>query len=263
MNQTLFTTYTGEDLERYRQWAERLGCGLEIHTFSKPSILSQNGSLGASVQFHERALEGFNGPLGFHGAFYDMVSASVDPEVVALTRRRYRQNLEIASRLGGEYVVFHANYMGGLKLANYRTGWHERQVEFWHSFMRKEAADFDLYVLLENMWADEPQIISDIVDAVNHPRLQICFDMAHAQLFSLHPLEVWIDVFGSHLYCCHLNNTDGYLDQHWSLEKGVIDYPPLLERLRTVEPPPLLTLEMPDLETIASSLPLLGLKAPA
>lgn len=253
MNQLLFATYYPEDLALFRRRAEQLRCGLEIHAFSDPALLAATADLERVVAVFEEQLAGFEGMLGFHGAFYDMVSASVDPAIVALTLQRYRQNVEVANHLGGRYVVFHANYMGGFKLADYREGWHRRQVAFWRSFM-EEVGDRDVTVVLENMWADEPSIIADILSAVDHPRLRACLDVGHVYLFSDHPVGVWIDVLEPFLYGCHVNNHDGRLDLHWPLDRGVIDYPPILEKLRRLARPPLLTLEMPDWETIAASL---------
>lgn len=229
--------------------------------FSDPALLTSNGHMEGVVEAHAHILEGFRGILGFHGAFYDMVSASLDPDVVALTLQRYRQNLEIAVRLRGDYVVFHANYMGGLKLANYRPGWHQRQVDFWGAFT-EEAARHGIYILLENMWADEPTIIAHVLAEVANPYLKACLDVSHARLFSRRPLEEWIEVLGPYLHVCHLNNTDGNLDLHWPLGQGIIDYRPVLDALRRLPEPPLLTLEMRDRETIEASLPFLDLAIP-
>lgn len=253
MNQLLFATYQPKDLPLYRRRAEQLHCGLEIHAFSDPALLAENGDLKRVVAAFEEQLAGFEGVLGFHGAFYDMVSASVDPDIVALTLQRYRRNVEIAERLGGRYVVFHANYMGGFKLANYRDGWHRRQVAFWRSFM-EEVGERDVNVLLENLWADEPSIIVDILSEVGHPHLKACLDVGHVYLFSDRPIEVWIDALEPFLYGCHLNNHNGRQDLHWALGRGVIDYRPVLEKLRGLSRPPLLTLEMSDWEAIAASL---------
>ena len=262
MNQLLFATYQLEELALYRRHAEQLHCGLEIHAFSDPAVLAANGNLKRMVAAFADQLAGFEGVLGFHGAFYDMVSASMDPDVVALTLQRYRQNVEIAHHLGGRYVVFHANYMGGFKLADYREGWHRRQVTFWRSFM-EEVGEREVVVLLENMWADDPYIIADILAEVNHPRLQACLDVGHVYLFSDRPIEIWIEALRPFLYCCHLNNHDGRLDLHWSLDRGIIDYPPVLEKVRALSRPPLLTLEMSDWEAIAASLSYFDLANPA
>jgi sugar phosphate isomerase/epimerase len=261
MDRILFTTYSQEDIAYYRPYAERLQGGLELHMFADPALLCCNGDMSRAVDRYESELAGFSGILGFHGAFYDMVSASVDPEVVALTLRRYRQGLGIATRLGGDYIIFHANYMGGWKLANYRAGWHERQVAFWRIFAA-EAAEQGIYVLLENMWAPDPGILLDVLAAVDNPYMRACLDVSHAALYSEVPLSKWIDVLAPYLHVSHLNNTDGMLDNHLPLGKGIIDYQEILNQLRSLPVPPMLTLEMPDWSIVSASLQFLDLPHP-
>jgi sugar phosphate isomerase/epimerase len=251
MEQLLFTVYPDSDLSFLIDKAEKLQCGLEIHSFVHPAVLTAD--LEARLASYRQRLQGFRGPLGFHGAFYDMMSASVDPDVVELTRRRYRQNVAIAASLKGQYVVFHANYMGSFKLSNYRPGWHRRQVDFWRSFVEEVEAE-GVDILLENMWADDPTIIADILAEVDHPRLRACLDISHAVLYSAIPPQRWIEVLQPYLYCCHLNNTDGHLDLHRPLHDGVIDYGPVLAALRQLSSMPLLTLEMPTWPSIERSL---------
>ncbi|MDT8306694.1 MAG: sugar phosphate isomerase/epimerase family protein [Anaerolineae bacterium] len=258
MDRILFTTYSPEDIGRYRSQAEGLGAGLECHVFADPVLLSSNGSVEHTVQLLAGQLTGFAGTLGFHGAFYDMISASVDPEVVALTLRRYRQGLHITSQLGGEYIVFHANYMGGWKLANYREGWQQRQVDFWRSFAA-EAASRGVYVLIENMWAPEPAILLDLLKAVDNPFMRACFDVSHAALYSPFAIGDWIETLAPYLHVCHLNNTDGVTDSHLPLGTGLIDFAEVLAQLRALPSPPLLTLEMPGWDIVSASLPFLDL----
>jgi sugar phosphate isomerase/epimerase len=255
MDRVLITTEVN-DVAAYRLWAEELGMGLELQAFTDPQLLSSNWR--TTLCDHRRRLTGFQGCLGLHGAFYDLISASLDPDVVQLTRERYRQNLHVAQELGAGYVVFHASYMGILKLPDYRPGWHRRQVDFWSRFV-EEAAASGLFLLLENMWEDDPTIITDVLAEVNSPNLRACLDVAHAALYSRLPLSHWIDTFAPYLYCCHLNNHDGTLDLHWPLSRGVIDYPPILTRLRRLANPPLLTLEMADRDSVEASLPFLHL----
>lgn len=262
MDRILFTTYALENIATYRDQAEQLGGGLECHVFADPALLSCNGNVEHAVALFTGQLTGFSGTLGFHGAFYDMISASVDPEVVALTLRRYRQGLHIASQLGGEYIVYHANYMGGWKLANYREGWHERQVAFWRSFAA-EAASRGVYVLIENMWAPEPAILLDVLQAVDNPFMRACFDVSHAALYSTVPIGDWIETLAPYLHVCHLNNTDGATDSHLPLGAGIIDYDEVLAQLRALPSPPLLTLEMPHWDIVAASLPFLDLALPS
>lgn len=257
MDQVLLATHR-KDVATYREWAEQLGVGLELQAFTNPKTLA--GNWREVLAEHKAQLRGFQGLLGLHGAFYDMVSASIDPDIVDITRQRYRQNLHIAIELEADYIVFHVNYMGILKLPNYRPGWHKRQVDFWGAFA-EEAAASGVCMILENMWEDDPTIITDILAEVNDPHLAGCLDIAHATLFSPPDLSIthWIDVFAPYLYSCHINNHDGELDQHWPLCKGVIDYGPVLDHLRRLPTRPYLTLEMPCLDYLKASLSYLGL----
>jgi sugar phosphate isomerase/epimerase len=246
------------DLAAHREWAEERGFGLELQAFSDPKVLS--GNWQEVLAEHQQQLAHFRGPLGLHGAFYDMVSASLDPEVVALTRKRYRQNLRIAADLGVSYVVFHLNYMGILKLPNYRPAWHQRQVEFWRPFS-EEAAGLGLTVLLENLWEDDPELITNILEEVSNPHLRACLDVAHATLFSSLPAAAWIERMAPHVHCCHLNNHDGQLDLHLPLNEGVVEYRPILHSLRHLLVPPFFVLEMGNRQRMAASLPYFDLPA--
>lgn len=256
MDEVLFATYSLHDVVKYRQWAEQLGCGLELHTFVDPQVLA--GDPSDMVAAHRSVLDGFAGPLGFHGAFYDMMSGSMDPDIVALTRKRYRQNLKIAQTLGGSYVVFHANYMGSFKLLNYRQSWHARQIVFWRE-LAQEAEESGLCLLLENMWADDPTIVADILSEIDRPNLRACLDFAHVALYSPYSSNHWLTILEPWLAVCHLNNTNGDVDLHWPLQQGIIDYTSVLKSLRALRSAPLLTLELPDWPTIEESLPLLNL----
>lgn len=260
MDQLLFATYTLRDLGAFRQRAEQLGCGLELHTFVDPVILG--GDMSGLIGAHRHLLQDFPGPIGFHGAFYDMMSGSLDPGIVALTLQRYRQNLAVAQALRGAYVVFHANYMGTFKLPDYRRGWHERQVRFWKS-LALEAEESGLCILLENMWADDPDILVDILQEADSPNFRACLDMSHVMLYSKQSLDTWIDKLQPWLYCCHLNNTDGEQDLHRSLKQGIIDYGSVLSMIRHLPVAPYMTLEMPDWPTIEQSLPFFELQGTA
>lgn len=259
MDQLLFAVYS-KDLRDYRRRAEALHCGLELHIFSEPSILA--GDLQETLSSYKRQLKGFSGLIGLHGAFYDLAPSSLDPEIVAVARRRFRQSLDIAQELQARYVVFHANYMGGLRVVNYRQTWLEREIAFWADFA-EEAAAYDQTILLENMWAEDPHLLADILQAVGRDNLRACFDVAHATLFSDCPIRDWLRVLEPYLYCCHMNNNDGELDLHWPLNRGVVDYKQVLDAVRRLNPPPLITLEMQSWESIIASLSYFDLGQPA
>jgi len=231
--------------------AELYGLGLEIQEFSDPYTLANDWS--RSLRWHQELLSGFSGDIGIHGAFFDLTSSSLDPDILAVTRRRYSQNLQIAAELDAKYVLFHLNYLGNCKIPNFRPGWHEREVAFWSSFVR-EAEEVGIPILLENSWENEPSLIGDILSAVNSPYLKACLDIAHVTLHSEYTVEQWISELEPYLFCSHLNNHDGNLDMHWPLSRGMVDYASVIAALRKSAGQPYLCLEMPSWSEMEPSL---------
>ena len=255
MDKVILST-SKENLIRFRNHAEHYGFGLELQAFTEQNILANH--LSEELERHRQALSGFRGDISVHGAFYDMTSASPDPAILEVTRRRYRQNLRAAAELDAKYVLFHLNYLGNCKIPNFRPGWLQREIDFWSSFVL-EAEQLEIPVLLENSWEDEPSLITDILSEVGHPYLRGCLDVAHATLYSRVPLEEWIDAYRPWLFCCHLNNHNGQLDLHWPLHRGIVDYRHALGLLRAADTDPYLCLEMSHWSHIESSLPFLNL----
>jgi len=250
MDRILITTNC-IDLSDYRDLAEASGAGLELQAFAEPAAL--NGGWREILNNHKRQLKNFKGDLGFHGAFYDMSSASRDPEIVELTRKRYRQNLVAAGELGARYVVLHLNYLGPMNLLGYHPDWHRRQVEFWSDFI-EEVEEVGIPVLLENSWEHSPEIILDVIREVNSSFLRTCLDVAHATLYSKVPFRQWLDAVEPYLECCHLNDHDGKHDLHLPLGQGVVDYNDVMVNLDALDRKPYYCLELTSLSSIDTSL---------
>jgi sugar phosphate isomerase/epimerase len=231
--------------------AEQHGAGLEIQTFAHPDVLDNHWQ--AIVKGYLKRLEDFQGDISMHGAFYDLTSASPDQRVVRLAYDRYTHNLRIANMLGADYVVFHANYIASIRHPAYREQWTARQIEFWGRLVQ-EAELMGITILLENMWEYDPMIISNVLDAVNSPNLKSCIDVGHTQLYSDLVPANWVDILRRHLAYTHLNNNPGHWDEHCALGDGVIDYNAVLDVLRAVDPPVVMTLEMDNVEDIKRSL---------
>ena len=250
MDRILLST-SSHNLFSLRDHASKFGFGLELQAFSEPEILTNR--LSEVIDQHRQALKDFKGDIGIHGAFYDLTSASPDPAIIEITRRRYRQNLRVASELEAKYVLFHLNYLGNCRIPNFRPGWHKREVNFWSSFVL-EAERAGVCVLIENSWEEEPSLITDILYEVNHSHLLACLDVAHATLYSKIALNEWIQSYEPWLYCTHLNNHNGQLDLHWPLSKGIVDYFSAINALRHTVNPPYFCLEMSDWSSMESSL---------
>jgi len=256
MDHALISVEYYSDLAEHVAVARQYGLGLELQEFSDPNVL--DGNWRSLLDQYERALRGFTGRRALHGAYIDLVSGSPDMRLVALTRERYRHNLDIGRELGIQYIDFHANYLPLIDHPSYLPGWVERQVAFW-SPLAEQAEQYGITLLLENMWEPAPAIICRILDRVQSPYLKACLDVGHAALYSHLPIGEWITQLGEHLIYTHLHNNHGTTDEHLAFGDGVLDFPEVLDRLRALPVPPLFSLELPSIELIKASLPYLHL----
>jgi sugar phosphate isomerase/epimerase len=261
MEHILLATYQ-RDITPYVDLAQAHGAGLEVQVYGYDTgLLDDEQECRKLLDQHKAQLQGFEGKIAIHGAFYDLSPASPDQRIVKLVRERYLLNLDIAAELGACHVVFHANFFPIVRNPAHRPNWTERQVEFWGP-MAEEAAKRGVVVALENMWEPDPGIIGDVLDRVDSPHVCACLDVGHVYLFSDYvPLKAWIERLEHRLVHCHLNNHRGFYDEHLPLDLpgGVIDYKrDVLPLLRALPDQPLLVLEMDDIEYLRRSLRYLG-----
>ncbi|MFZ4828012.1 MAG: sugar phosphate isomerase/epimerase family protein [Phototrophicaceae bacterium] len=232
--------------------AEQFQLGIEIQAFSFPHIL--DGDWKNLVKEYRQKLNGVNGLINMHGPFMDMAPGSPDPRINAICMDRYRHAIQIASELSAKTVVFHANFIASIHNMTYRRGWLERNIDFWGS-LAQFAQRYNVIIAIENMWEFDPNLIGDILIAVEQPNLGTCLDIAHARLFgSDYPLETWLLTFQPWLVQLHMNNTLGKLDTHNALHHGVIDYHEVLGWVRELPIPLPMVLEMYKIEEMRQSL---------
>lgn len=234
--------------------------GIEVMAFAFPDVLDGNWS--ELLSKYRAVLRIVPGEIAMHGPFMDMVSGSPDARINAVCMDRYKHAIEIAAELHAKVVVFHANFIGTLHNPEYRVGWHDRNVDFWQP-LGDFARQHDVLIGIENMWEFDPYIIANLLQAVDHSHLRACLDVGHAYLFSDKdvPFDQWLETMEPWLVHTHINNTDGELDLHHSLNNGIIDYHAVLDKLRATERPPSITLEMYKVEEMRASLPFLHLHA--
>lgn len=237
------------------------GMGIEVMAFAFPDVLDSNWV--QLLSNYKVMLAPVTGGLTIHGPFMDMVSGSPDGRINEVCSERYQHAIRIGSELGAEVVVFHANFIGTLHNPEYRHGWHDRNVAFWHP-IAEYARQHNITVAIENMWEFDPNIIADVLQEVNHPNLRACLDVGHVHLFSDPEIrfEEWLKCMEPWLVHTHINNNDGRLDVHQALNDGVLNYFKLLNQLRALPSPPSITLEMYTVDDMRASLPYLQLRQP-
>ena len=175
-----------------------------------------------------------------HGPFNELTPAAIDPLVLEITEKRYRQAIAKAAGLHVPKLVLHAGFV---PLVYYPEWFVSRSVLLWKRLVRDVPAG--LTVCLENVMEPEAPMLLDIVRQVDDSRLQLCLDLGHANTSaSREAPEDWLDACAPYLSHIHLHNNDGVHDLHAPLFDGSMDIAALVRRLDALRPDASVTLEL-------------------
>lgn len=218
------------------QTARRYGLGLEIAEFCTASNLDERF---AETDAAVRAKTESAACCVLHGPFNELFPCAIDPKARELARLRYRQAIEAAQSYGISTLVLHAGFNPHLYFPCWFT---EQSILFWQDFVR-EIPD-GMTVCLENVLEDTPDMLTDIVQAVQSPKLRLCLDIGHIKAYSSVPAEQWLEVCAPYTVHFHIHNNDGSHDAHSALFTGRLDFAQLLRSAERLCPSATFTLEL-------------------
>jgi len=249
MNSKIFVQPPNDDsFDAFLVYAKEQGHNLEIASFAYSDVLDTRWQ--DILKDHQLKLTGFEGVISTHGAFQDLVIHSRDNRIRAVARQRVLQNLDIARELNAKYIVFHTNFNSLIGHESYRRNWLEQNASFWSEVLDK----YNVTVLLENVWEHGPEILRALLDTVNSPRLKVCFDTGHANIFSKVPLEEWIVVLQDAVPYIHVNDNRGDIDNELVPGQGTIDWTEFSNLIQRYQLTPDLVFEVGTLEKTRQSL---------
>ena len=230
---------------RAGELARELGLGVEIAEYCTAWNMDRE-----YPQTDERlrgALAG-NPRRILHGPFNELFPCAIDPEARDLAARRYRQAIALARDYGADKVVIHAGFNPWLY---YPVWFREQSAVFWREFLAEEPG---VEIVLENVLEQEPEWMTEILRAVDSPRLRLCLDVGHVNAYSPVDTAEWLRRCAPWISHFHLHNNNGTRDAHDPLFRGSIPMEELLTLAGDLCPEATFTLELPDAENSAREL---------
>jgi sugar phosphate isomerase/epimerase len=191
--------------------------------------------------------------LTIHAPFMDLNPGAVDPMVRSATQMRFKQVLSVASVLKPRAVVFHAAY-DRWRYAGKRELWLENSMETWPRVMEIASRIPDMRIAVENVFDEDPEALSMLIERINNPQFGFCFDTGHFNLFSTMTMEEWFERLGRHLIEVHLHDNGGAEDSHKALGSGTVDFARFFRLINEHRVRPVYTLEAHEPEDIEPSL---------
>ncbi len=178
----------------------------------------------------------------FHAPFIDLSPGSPDPQVRAITRRRFEQALELVPVLKPKTFVCHAGY-DEKRYGFIRDLWVENSIEMW-SWLGRRVRDEGSLLMLENVFERGPEDIDALFDGLDKKEVGFCLDTGHQAAFSNTPLEIWVESLAPHIKQLHINDNKGKQDEHLAIGKGSIDFRGFFKQIKAVKREvPVITLE--------------------
>ena len=101
---------------------------------------------------------------------------------------------------------------------------------FWPEVLERFP---DITVCLENTYEPHPALFRQIMKKVNHPRLRVCLDVAHANVFSEDRPERWFRQLGPWIEHMHWNDNRGDRDNHLAIGDGTVRWSEVWEDVAT------------------------------
>jgi sugar phosphate isomerase/epimerase len=231
-------------------FARRHGLGVEVTAFIGGKALNDSGIRGSMEGQLERELSTFKSMKTLHGAFLDLALHSPDARVAAISQSRIERDILTARRLGCEKIVFHLGFNPLVPVSRYRSELIKAHAEFWAYVL---ASYPGITICLENQWESDWSIFGELFDTVQHPRLGMCLDVAHAHVHGHFSSKAWIRGMATHVSHMHWNDNWGDCDDHLPLGAGNIDWSSIFDACRAWKTASV-TLEMQELGSLQRSL---------
>lgn len=233
----LYLSTTAQDAA---QVAADYGLGLEIAEFC--TAWNMDRDLDKTRRDLEGKLTGISRRV-LHGPFNELFPCAIDPSARRLAAYRYRQAAALAREYEANKLVLH----GGFQPRMYYPVWYvDQSILFWKEFLGEDPG---VEIVLENVLEEEPEMLRDILAGVDDPRLGMCLDVGHVNVYSKIPAEAWIDTCAPWLRHFHIHNNDGTWDTHSPLMAGTLPIRRILEKIETLCPKATVTLELLEAES--------------
>lgn len=199
------------------------GFGIEMQAFSNPMLYEHDPSV---IVDHLEGIEGIK-LRAVHGCYRDLCPGSFDPMVRGVAGNRFDLSYRATAKLKAQHLILHHGYVPH---TSHPDRWITRCTAFWKEFLYDKDTSISIHV--ENLLELEPQLLADVIDAIDSPVVDTNLDIGHAYCNSRKSIMEWIQVLGKRIGYVHLHDNNGKEDEHLRFGEGSI---PLTEVMSALE----------------------------
>ena len=221
-----------------------LGAGIELGSYGLVGIRSER-DWQARIDLHKAVRARFHGELAIHGPFVGMEFAHLDYFIRDAVQRRMDMTFAVARELRASRIILHSGYTPEMDYFRLQQTWLTGSIAFWQTEIVRWA-EAGIEIVLENSTDKIPDLMVQLVNAVDSPFLNLCLDIGHQHMFSAVDARTWIQQMAPRLKHYHVHDNDSTADIHWPIGRGTIDFAAFCAAISDYTPQATLCIEVID-----------------
>ena len=190
-----------------------------------------------------------------HAPFSGFHPGTKNKNSLRQTEHLLERTLLLAERINAEKIVFHPGLEPGCSRRQSET-WLNQSFALWSNYLGWAHTN-DCTFCIENIYDSSPEVLLQLLCAINSPYFGHVFDIGHWNIFCPASLAKWLDQTAPFIRHLHLHDNRGQRDEHLAIGAGTVPFGELFAWLANNDLSPSVTLENHNLQALNQSLAIL------
>jgi len=151
------------------------------------------------------------------GPYVDLNLASPEPKARKLAQEKVSEAIVYARRCNAEAIIFLSTFLPFIGLQSYERNWIAESVRSWQGIIAREPG---VRIALCNTFEYNPDNLLEITAALDHPQLELAFDVGHSLVWGRLSVTEWYRKIRDRCRVIYLHSNNGQADEHRSIRVG-------------------------------------------
>ncbi|NLD94210.1 MAG: sugar phosphate isomerase/epimerase [Fibrobacter sp.] len=248
-NERIYLQFDKSKSSEMQLMINKNGYEIEISDFSSPLMYDDGKDMNSIIEWFLNQNINYKNS-SFHAPFIGLQIKCRDSGISTLSRNRIETSIEIANKLGCSKFIAHTG-INPLASTNVFSEIVDFHVNYWENLAEKYP---DIVICLENVWENDDKFFISFFEKIKSKNIKMCFDLAHAIVYSDTPYITWLNDLSEYIVHVHLCNNNLKEDNHYALDKGDINISNSIHKIEEILSSPTYLLEVFSVENTKTSI---------
>lgn len=248
-NERIYLHYDKRKSSEMQLMINKNNYGIEISDFCSPLMYEDDKDMSNILEWYLNQDIHYKNS-SFHAPFMGLQIKCGDSGIAMLSRNRIETSIEIANKLGCNKIIAHTG-INPLASSNMFSEIVDFHVNYWENLAAKYP---DIVICLENVWENNSEFFISFFEKIKSENIKMCFDLAHAVVYSDTPYLTWLNDLSKYIVHVHLCNNNLKEDNHYALDKGDINIINSINKIEDIVSSPTYLLEVFSVENTKTSI---------